>query len=341
MKKLLSAWLALCLLAAVFTGCSPKEAASSSQPESSSSQVSQAASQPYQIGLVQYLDHAALNTAREAFMSRLEEWSYDASKVEIDYQNAQGDSAKLEEICQGFVEDGVDMIVAVSTPAAQAAVKAAQGTEVKVLFAAVNDPQKDLGIANLDEPEGSVTGVSDQAAVSATIDLAKQATPSIQTLGLLHSGEDAAVSAAAQAKTYAEGLGLTVVEKAVSSQAEFQQAAEELCGQADAILTASDNLAAASVEAIAQAASAAGKPWYAHGDCQLVQQGALAGVSVDYAEVGSKCADLAVQVMAGRPVAELPVHFFSQPQVYLNLAAQQALAVEFPAEALDTALFFS
>lgn len=274
-------------------------------------------------------------------MSRLEEWSYDASKVEIDYQNAQGDSAKLEEICQGFVEDGVDMIVAVSTPAAQAAVKAAQGTEVKVLFAAVNDPQEDLGIANLDEPEGSVTGVSDQAAVSATIDLAKQATPSIQTLGLLHSGEDAAVSAAAQAKTYAEGLGLTVVEKAVSSQAEFQQAAEELCGQADAILTASDNLAAASAEAIAQAASAAGKPWYAHGDCQLVQQGALAGVSVDYAEVGSKCADLAVQVMAGRPVAQLPVHFFSQPQVYLNLAAQQALAVEFPAEALDTALFFS
>lgn len=341
MKKLLSAWLALCLLAAVFTGCSPKEAVPSSQPESSSSQVSQAASQPYQIGLVQYLDHAALNTAREAFMSRLEEWSYDASKVEIDYQNAQGDSAKLEEICQGFVEDGVDMIVAVSTPAAQAAVKAAQGTEVKVLFAAVNDPQEDLGIANLDEPEGSVTGVSDQAAVSATIDLAKQATPSIQTLGLLHSGEDAAVSAAAQAKTYAEGLGLTVVEKAVSSQAEFQQAAEELCGQADAILTASDNLAAASAEAIAQAASAAGKPWYAHGDCQLVQQGALAGVSVDYAEVGSKCADMAVQVMAGRPVAELPVHFFSQPEVYLNLAAQQALAVEFPAEALDTALFFS
>ena len=177
--------------------------------------------------------------------------------------------------------------------------------------------------------------------MSATIDLAKQATPSIQTLGLLHSGEDAAVSAAAQAKTYAEGLGLTVVEKAVSSQAEFQQAAEELCGQADAILTASDNLAAASAEAIAQAASAAGKPWYAHGDCQLVQQGALAGVSVDYAEVGSKCADLAVQVMAGRPVAQLPVYFFSQPQVYLNLAAQQALAVEFPAEVLDTALFFS
>ncbi len=339
MKKLLSAWLALCLLAAVFTGCSPKEEVSSQLPESS--QVSQVEAQPYQIGLVQYMDHAALNTAREAFMSRLEEWSYDASKVEIDYQNAQGDSAKLEEICQGFVEDGVDMIVAMSTPAAQAAVKAAQGTEVKVLFAAVNDPQKDLGIANLDEPEGSVTGVSDQAAVSATIDLAKQATPSIQTLGLLHSGEDAAVSAAAQAKTYAEGLGLTVVEKAVSSQAEFQQAAEELCGQADAILTASDNLAAASAEAIAQAASAAGKPWYAHGDCQLVQQGALAGVSVDYAEVGNQCADMAVQVMAGRPVAELPVYFFSQPQVYLNLAAQQALAVEFPAEALDTALFFS
>ena len=133
------------------------------------------------------------------------------------------------------------------------------------------------------------------------------------------------MSAAAQAKTYAEGLGLTVVEKPVSSQEEFQQAADELCGQADAILTASDNLAAASAEAIAQAASAAGKPWYAHGDCQLVQQGALAGVSVDLRRGGQSSAPTwpCRSWPAGR-WAELPVHFFSQPEVYLNLAAQQA-----------------
>ena len=210
-----------------------------------------------------------------------------------------------------------------------------------MLFAAVNDPQKDLGIANLDEPEGSVTGVSDQAAVSATIDLAKQATPSIQTLGLLHSGEDAAVSAAAQAKTYAEGLGLTVVEKTVSSQEEFQQAAEELCGQADAILTASDNLAAASAEAIAQAASAAGKPWYAHGDCQLVQQGAL-GRGERGLRRGGQSVRRPGRAGHGRPAGGGAAGALLLPARSLPEPGRPAgLAVEFPAEALDTALFFS
>ena len=211
-----------------------------------------------------------------------------------------------------------------------------------MLFAAVNDPQKDLGIANLDEPEGSVTGVSDQAAVSATIDLAKQATPSIQTLGLLHSGEDAAVSAAAQAKTYAEGLGLTVVEKAVSSQAEFQQAAEELCGQADAILTASDNLAAASAEAIAQAASAAGKPWYAHGDCQLVQQGAPGRGERGLRRGGQQVRRFG-RAGHGRPACGGAAGALLLPARSLPEPGRPAgpWRWNFPAEALDTALFFS
>lgn len=338
MKKILSACLALCLVGAVLSGCTQQQEPSSQLPESS--QVSQVQAQPYQIGLVQYLDHGALNTAREAFMSRLEEWSYDAAKVEIDYQNAEGDQGKLEEICRGFVEDGMDMIVAVSTPAAQAAVTAAQDTEVKVLFAAVSDPQHDLGLTSTEAPEGNVTGVSDQAEVTRTVDLAKQATPAIQTLGLLHSMEDAAVNAANQAKAYAESLGLTVVEKAVATGEEFAQAAADLYAQADAVLTANDNLAAASAEAVAQAATEAGKPWYASGDCQLVQKGALAGVSVDYAAVGNKCADQAVQLMAGKPVAQVPVYFFDGPKAYVNLASQEALGVEFPAELLETANFF-
>ena len=155
--------------------------------------------------------------------------------------------------------------------------EAAQGTDVTVIFAAVSDPQEDLGITNPETPSGNVTGVSSQTDVTKTVDLAKQATPAIQTLGLLHSGEDTASAAAAQAKTYAESLGLTVVEKPFSTGEELPQAVADLCAQADAILTANDSLVAASAEAVAQAAREAGKPWYASGDGQLVQQGALAG----------------------------------------------------------------
>lgn len=335
MKKFLC--VALCLLAVLLTGCKGNEPS----PAPESSQLAETGAQPYQIGLVQYAEHAALNTAREAFMSRLEEWSYDETLVEIEYQNAQGDEKKLAEICQGFVDDGMDMIVAVSTPAAKAAVEAAQGTQVKVLFAAVGDPQGALGIADLEKPEGNVTGVSDRTEISRTVDLARQATPSVKTLGLLHSGEETAVAAATQAKAYAESQGLAVVEKSVAGAGELEQAVTELCGQADAILTAEDSLVASSAETVAQAAQAAGKAWYAGGDSQLVQKGALAGVSVDYTQVGNQCADMAVQIMAGRPVSELPVYFFTEPTTYVNLATQEALGVGFPAEVLDAADFYS
>ena len=335
MKKITALCLGLCLLLAALTGCSKQEEEPSSQIESTPAPVTE--QEPFEIGLVQYVQHAALDTVRENFMSRLEEWGYDDTKVEITYEDAGGDEAKLAEICQGFVEEEVDLIAAISTPAAKAAMKAAQGTDVTVIFAAVSDPQEDLGITNPETPSGNVTGVSSQTDVTKTVDLAKQATPAIQTLGLLHSGEDTASAAAAQAKTYAESLGLTVVEKPFSTGEELPQAMADLCAQADAILTANDSLVAASAEAVAQAAREAGKPWYASGDGQLVQQGALAGVSVDYAQVGSSCADLVVECVAGRPVKELPVVFFGEPQTWINQAAQTAVGVEFPQELLDTA----
>ena len=335
MKKITALCLGLCLLLAALTGCSKQEEEPSSQIESTPAPVTE--QEPFEIGLVQYVQHAALDTVRENFMSRLEEWGYDDTKVEITYEDAGGDEAKLAEICQGFVEEEVDLIAAISTPAAQAAMEAAQGTDVTVVFAAVSDPQEDLGITNPETPSGNVTGVSSQTDVTKTVDLAKQATPAIQTLGLLHSGEDTASAAAAQAKTYAESLGLTVVEKPFSTGEELPQAVADLCAQADAILTANDSLVAASAEAVAQAAREAGKPWYASGDGQLVQQGALAGVSVDYAQVGSSCADLVVECVAGRPVKELPVVFFGEPQTWINQAAQTAVGVEFPQELLDAA----
>ena len=335
MKKITALCLGLCLLLAALTGCSKQEEEPSSQIESTPAPVTE--QEPFEIGLVQYVQHAALDTVRENFMSRLEEWGYDDTKVEITYEDAGGDEAKLAEICQGFVEEEVDLIAAISTPAAKAAMKAAQGTDVTVIFAAVSDPQEDLGITNPETPSGNVTGVSSQTDVTKTVDLAKQATPAIQTLGLLHSGEDTASAAAAQAKTYAESLGLTVVEKPFSTGEELPQAVADLCAQADAILTANDSLVAASAEAVAQAAREAGKPWYASGDGQLVQQGALAGVSVDYAQVGSSCADLVVECVAGRPVKELPVVFFGEPQTWINQAAQTAVGVEFPQELLDSA----
>lgn len=86
MKRLCSALLCLALGCASLAGCSTQEPAPAPSP-SASPEVSQV-EETYEIGLVQYKEHTALNSLREAFMGRLEEWGCDESQVKIDYQNA-------------------------------------------------------------------------------------------------------------------------------------------------------------------------------------------------------------------------------------------------------------
>ena len=71
------------------------------------------------IGVVQYMQHVALDQANAGFVAALEENGYGVDKVDIDQQNAQGDASNLSTIADKFVNDGVDLVLAIATPAAQ------------------------------------------------------------------------------------------------------------------------------------------------------------------------------------------------------------------------------
>ena len=340
MKKVISILLALSLTVCLFAGCSNGETSSVLPSSQNSSEVSKTSDGPYKIGLIQYVEHPSLDTIRESFMSRLEEWGYDETKVQIDYQNAGGENANVNTICQKFVGDKVDMIVAIATPAAQVAVSSTQNTDIKVLFAAVNDPVADLGIKTPEKPEGNVTGTSDRIPVTSTVDLALQADPDLKTFGLLYnSGESNSVAAADAAKKYCEEKGIAVVEGTVSNTSEVQQVATDLCTKADAIFTSTDNSIASSIAVVTDCTRKAKVPWYVGAD-SMVQDGALAAIGIDYTELGNKSADMAVELIAGKSVAEVPVFFFETYQTYINQTTLDAVGIKFPEDVLAAANFF-
>lgn len=337
MKKRFSLVLAFTLLFALLAGCSTPQETSSVSSQASSGVSSD---EPYKIGLIQYMEHSSLDTIREAFMSRLEEYGYDESKVTVDYQNAGGESASANSICQKFAGDKVDMIVAIATPAAQVAVSTAEGTDIKVLFAAVNDPEKDLGISNPEAPEGNVTGTSDQIPVTSTIDLALKVNPDLKTFGMLYnSGESNSVNAAEQAKAYCEEKGVTVVDGTVSNTSEIQQVVTTLCSQVDAIFTTTDNSIAASAAIVTEATRTAKTPWYVGAD-SMVKDGGLAAIGIDYSELGRKNADMAVELIEGKEISQIPVFFFEDYATYINQETLDALGVAFPEDVMETAVLF-
>ena len=128
MKKLF----ALCLAAVVALGLaacggSTSSSAAASEPGTSDAAYSAAASVAAagkdpancKIGVIQLTEHVALDAARDGFIDALVEAGF--NRENIDVQNAQGEIPNCATIATKFVNDKVDLILAVATPAAQAA----------------------------------------------------------------------------------------------------------------------------------------------------------------------------------------------------------------------------
>lgn len=334
MKKAISLILTLILGISVLAGCNGGSNADVSGTSSAGSEKG-----AYKIGLVQFMEHESLDMIRTAFMEKLQS-KIDDGSVTVDYQNGQGETANLNSICQNFVGDKVDLIVAIATPAAQAAVTAAEGTDTKILFVAVNYPQTDLNIQNLEAPEGNITGTSDLLNIASIVDLALKVDPDLKTFGMLYnSGEPNSVAAASDAKAYCEEKGIEVIESTISNTSEIQQAATDLVSKVDAIFTGTDNSIASAMPIVSEITKNAKVPFYVGADT-MVMAGGLATIGVDYKDLGARSGDMAIKLAGGAAISEIPVFFYDEYQAYINKTTAAAIGVEFPADVTESAVIF-
>src|SRR5690554_5872764 len=136
----------------------------------------------YRIGISQLAEHPALDDARRGFEDGLKELGV---KVEIDYQNAQGDIPTSLSIAQKFARDEVDLIYAIATPAAQSAKQAT--TDIPILFSAVTDPVEAELVDSMEKPGGNVTGTSDLSPMDRQLQLFKDLKPDIEKIGIIYN----------------------------------------------------------------------------------------------------------------------------------------------------------
>lgn len=329
MKKIFAAILALSLLLTACSGASSSAPAPSSQPEAaSSSQEAPSASsgETLKIGLVQMMEHPSLDEIREAFLAELKAQGYDDSKVVIDYQNGQGDVGTLNTIAQKFVGDGVDMIVAIATPAAQAAAAATDSTPI--IFSAVTDPVDAGLVSDLEAPDRNLTGTSDAIPVDRIFALADELTPGIKTYGLLYNnGESNSVSVIRDVKVALNAAGIAFEEATVINSSEVTTAAQSLVGKVDAIFSPIDNTVAYAMPNLAQIAIEAKLPVYVAAD-SMVNDGGLATVGVNYTQLGKQTAQMAAEVLSGKPVSEVPVQVLSEYATVVNPDTAAAIGVD-------------
>ena len=257
----------------------------------------------YTIAIVQQLDHSSLDEIREAIEKRLEEYAH-ANDVTISYQSysGQNDATVLNQIGSEIVGDDVDMIIPIATLAAQCMVTAADGTDIPVVYAAASDP---VTAGLTDTP--TVTGTSDALNTPFILDMMFAVDSDVECVGLLYSlSEPNSAAPIAEAKAYLEAKGIEYLEKTGNTADEIMSAANSLVGRADAVFTPTDNTVMNVAGAVSEMLTAEGIPFYTGAD-SFVTAGAFTTCGVNYTELGTYTANMALDILAGGEVGEFEV----------------------------------
>ena len=349
MSKVLGALLTMSLSLAAM-GCGNSQANSQEAVASTQDNVAEAKTEDtkaentetadaanYKVGIIQLVEHSALDAAYQGFVDGLKELGYEEGKnLTLDYQNAQGDQSNCQTIATKLANDQNDLILAIATPAAQAVANTTK--DIPILVTAVTDPADSKLVASNEVPGGNVSGTSDLTPVKEQMDLIPQIVPEAKTVGIVYCSSEANSKFQVElAKAEAEVLGLKVVEATVSNSNEIQQVVQSLVGKVEAIYVPTDNMLAAGMSTVVSVTNPAKIPVIC-GEEGMVTNGGTATYGINYYDLGKLTAAQAVSILAdGKNPAEMPIEYCSDCDLVLNMEAATAMGITFPQDLLDKA----
>ena len=274
----------------------------------------------YKIGILQLVQHTALDAANEGFLAALDEAGI---HYDLDSQNASGDQSACQTVASKFANDKKDLILAIATPAAQAVAGAV--TDTPVLITAVTDPAESGLVDDNQKPGGNVTGTSDLTPVKEQIDLLKQILPDAKKVGILYcSAESNSEIQAQMAREAIEAAGMTSQDFTVSSSNEIQTVVQSMVGKVDAIYAPTDNTIAAGMTTVGMVAGDNNLPVIC-GESGMVDNGGLATYGIDYYQLGYMTGQQAVRILTeGASPADMPIEYLPAEKCELTVNEETA-----------------
>jgi putative ABC transport system substrate-binding protein len=298
-----------------------------------------AAAKPLVIGITQIVEHPALDAARDGFKEALEEAGFkEGIDVVYDLQNAQGDFTNAISIAQKFNDDKVDLIVAIATPTAQAALQV--NNEIPIIINAVTDPVAASLAKSWESSGNNLTGMSDAAPNKQQVELIPQFLPAAKNVGTIYNaGEANSVVQVEVAKEVCEELGLKMIEVTVSNSSEVLMAAQSLAGRVEAIYIVTDNTVVSALESVISVCNRQ-KIALIVADPSTVDKGALASYGIDYFSLGKKSAAIALQIIKGAKPSDIPIQTITDPnelQFVVNLDTAKTIGISVSEEIIKAA----
>ena len=286
----------------------------------------------YKIGIMQLMDHEALNLAQQGFIDKLAERGYtDGDKITLLIENGQGDTNNLSTIADKSVSEQVDLAFTIATPSTQA--MASKTTTIPIVATAVTSFTEAGLVASDEQPGGNITGTSDMNPISDQLDLLLQLCPEVKTVGFLYtSSEDNSALQCRIAKEYLESKGIETVERTITNTNDVQQATTAIVSECDAIYIPTDNNFASAMPTVNDVTMAAGIPVIC-GESNMVKTGGTATVGITYYGIGEAAAEMALDILEnGTDPATMAIQGSTEKEYCINGQVCAGLGIEIPAE---------
>lgn len=250
-----------------------------------------------EVGIVQLVEHPALDAATEGFKQAIiDELGADA--VKFDYQNAQNDANTCSTIVNQFVSNKVDLIMANATPALQAA--AAATADIPILGTSVTEYGVALGLEGFDGTVGgNISGTSDLAPLDLQAKMITEWCPDAKKVGLLYcSKEPNSQYQVDVIKAELENKGLTVTLYPFTDSNDFAQICTTAVANSDVIYVPTDNTVAENTGIIDNICEPAKVPVIA-GEEGICSGCGIATLSISYYDLGYSTGKMAVKILTG------------------------------------------
>lgn len=287
-----------------------------------------AEAQTYTVGICQFSQHDSLDAATQGFKDALTE-RFDDGIAFIEL-NANGDFSACTAAVNRLVAENVDLILANSTNALQAAATAT--AQIPILGTAVTDYAAALQLDGFDGTiGGNISGTSDFIPPDDPASLIEELFPTAQIIGMVYcSSESNSLYQIQAVQTELESRGYTCKPYAFIDSTDLSSVTTAAVADCDALYIPTDNTVAANAELIANICIPDRVPVIT-GDESTCKVCGVATVSVDYHELGYATGEMAVRILAeGADIAAMPVEYAPAFAKKYNAAICEALNINAP-----------
>lgn len=284
------------------------------------------------ISVSQFMLHPALDALLKGFKDALQGSGF---QIRYNIHIANGDEATNVEIAKRIAHEHPDLVLAISTPSAQACFKNLPDTTM--LFSAVTDPVAAGLVSSLNKPGPNITGMTDMSPVDRHIALIQELQPNLKKLGALYNANETnSLSLVKILQEECRKRNIEVISKTVEKKERVAEAAASLVGQCDAVYVPTDNTVVAAMESVARICGKNRRPLYA-ADVDSVPRGAVIALAIDYYGMGRQTARMAERLFRGETPSSIPVESLEDFRIHVNLKAAEIMGIELPVSLLQSA----